>query len=57
MTETENKETTKKPYRSPEFTTYGDIRTITQTNDNSGNPDGQTRETDKHLSEKMTLRW
>ena len=40
MTETGTKEIDKKPYRSPELTTYGDIRTITQANDNSGNPDG-----------------
>ena len=33
-------QTGKKNYHSPQFYAYGDIKTITQTNDNSGQADG-----------------
>ena len=33
-------ESNKKSYQTPELTEYGDIRTITQTNDNVGAADG-----------------
>ncbi len=42
-----DKDKTKKPYESPELVTYGDIRMITQTNDNSGMDDGGMGSTDK----------